>query len=251
MPVDPYADTLRAMLSTIEDTIASGGAPKNWLEFIIANRPKWAAALAAGEAAFHSAQTAPIWRWVRVAGGNRVAVVRGTSMVATVNGVAGLASTLGIPLVVAAGTWVMLGAGYYQARQEIRRKGYMSGFSQGFVTGVLKWNWDQAARVLAMPFVIRKNKFDPVMDREEALGYNEGLRMGWGVGFMVPEYDRWNPTAKDLNFKRAYRIALRRLAGISASGPWSTHPDEARFQQRSYVVYLAAAGLRIGLIVPE
>ena len=221
------------------------------INFVLARRPVWQAQAAAAGFASMSAQTAPLWRWVRVAGPQWTAAARGTSMAATVSGAGGLAVTLGIPIVVAVGSWLMLGVGYYEARKEIRQKGYMTGFSQGFTMGVLKWTWDQAVQRFAKRFVIRRYVWDPVMDREEALGYNEGLIKGWAAGSAVPEtwYD------KDLNKvvdkKKAYRIALRRLANIHADGDWSRNFDEAALQQRNYVIELAGPGLHHGLIVPE
>jgi hypothetical protein len=246
MPIDPYADTLRAAVETVE---SNGGRVMSFVEFVLARRPVWLAQAAAAEFARQAASTAPLWRWVSVAGPQFVETVQGTSMAATASSVAGLATTLGIPIVVAAGSWVMLGAGYYQARQEIRRAGFMSGFSHGFTTGVLNWSFGQAVRLFVKRFVIRRNKFDTVMDREEALGYNEGLIKGWGVGSGVPE--KLFAHRSNQEKKKAYRIALRRLAKRHDSGPWSANEDMARLQQSGYVIELAAAGLRRGLIVPQ
>jgi len=246
MPVNAYADTLRAAVETVE---SSGGQVMNFVEFVLARRPVWLAQAAAAEFARQAASTAPLWRWVSVAGPQFVEAGYGTSMAATVTSVTGLATTLGIPIVAAAGTWIMLGAGYYQARQEVRRTGFMSGFSHGFTTGVLNWNFGQAVQLFVKRFVIRRNKFDPVMDREEALGYNEGLIKGWAAGAGVPEKlfsHRFNEDKK-----KAYRIALRRLANRHDTGSWSRDADEARLQQSGYVIELAAAGMRHGLIVPE
>ena len=250
MGIDPLADTLRAAVETLESMGASNPM-NNFIQFVLERRPVWQAQAAAAGFASQSAQAAPLWRWVRVVGPQWTEAVRGTSMVATVQGAAGLAVTMGIPLVVAVGSWVMLGAGYYQARKEIRQKGYMSGFSQGFTMGVLKWTWEQAVQGFAVKFVIRKNVWDSVMDREEALGYNEGLIKGWAAGSAVWEtwYDK--NQNKVVDKKKDYRIALRRLANIHADGEWSRNPDEARLQQRNYVIELAAAGMRHGLIVME
>ena len=172
-------------------------------------------------------------------------------MTATVQGAGGLAMTMGIPLVAAAGVWVMLGSGYYAARKEVKRRGFMSGFSHGFTTGVLKWKWDHAVSVFAKPFVIRKNAFAPSLDREEALSYNEGLIKGWAAGEGVWEsfYDKSQD--KVIDKKQSYRIALRKLAGRRDSGSWSRDPDRARLQQSSYVIELAGAGIKHGLILPE
>jgi hypothetical protein len=254
--VDPFgatgfADTLLAAVEAGESTAISGGAVGSWIEMVLARRPIWAAQAAALEFAKDSAATAPLWRWVQVAGPLRVEAVRGTSLAATTSGVASLALTLGVPLVAAVGVWVMLGSGYYQARKEIRRKGFMSGFSQGFTMGVLKWDWHQAVQRFAKRFVIRRNAFDSVMDREEALGYNEGLIKGWAAGSAVWEKYYDARLGKVVDKKKAYRIALRRLADRHDSSPWSANEDMARLQQVDYVINLAAAGLKHGLIVPE
>lgn len=245
--VDPFADTLEKVL----ETAVSGGAMQSWIEFVLARRPIWAAQLATAGFVNQAASTAPLWRWIRLPGPLYAEAARGTSMAATVSGATGLATTLGIPLVVAVGSWVMLGAGYYQARQQVRRQGFMSGFAQGFTMGVLKWTWDQAVHRFAKRFVIRKNAFDSVADREEALGYNEGLIKGWAAGNGVPETYYEKSLDKVIDKKKSYRIALRRLAGRTDSGPWSNNEDVARLQQTGYVIELAAAGVRHGLIVME
>src|SRR5262245_12501111 len=157
MPVNAHADTLRAAVETVE---SAGGQVMNFVEFVLARRPVWLAQAAAAEFARQAASTAPLWRWVSVAGPQFVEAGYGTSMAATVASVTGLATTLGIPIVAAAGTWVMLGAGYYQARQEVRRAGFMSGFSHGVTTGGLHWNFGQVVRVLDERTVNRAKKHD-------------------------------------------------------------------------------------------
>jgi hypothetical protein len=56
---------------------------------------------------------------------------------------------------------------------------------------------------------------------------------------------------RDKEVRKAYRIALRRLAGRHDAGAWSQNADEARLQQSGYVIELAAAGVRHGLILAE
>jgi hypothetical protein len=244
--------------------------------------PRALAWRAAQEFMTHARAVTPLWRWVAaetpVAGQNLAVAARGTSLA----GVGGLALTLGVPIVVAVGSWVILGSGYYQARKEVRRKGFMTGFSHGFVTAVHKWTYDQTIDVFLKRFVIRTNVWDPVMDREEALGYNEGLIKGWGVGDAVPEnfirYKRFFPSPysgkntsnewvsdrelaskKDrigmvpvkVDKKKSMRIALRRIAENNFTGSWSRNEDEKYQQQSSYVRDLGGKGLLRGLIVPE
>jgi len=257
MAIDPFGDTLEALLEGAESeagtgggTAASGGAMQSWINMVMSKRPTWVAQQAASEYAKQSASTAPLWRWARVKGPQWNESVRGTSMRATVRGGGDLGMTLGIPVVVAIGVWVMLGANYMLARQEVRRKGFMRGFSQGFTTGILDWKWEQAVRLFAMPFAIRRNSFAPELDREEAMSFNEGLIKGWATGNAVPNnFIMDHLSEKDK--KKIYRIALRQLANRHDSAAWSKDQDEARNQQISYVIQLAGAGLKNGMIVPE
>ena len=53
------------------------------------------------------------------------------------------------------------------------------------------------------------------------------------------------------NAKKAYRIKLRNLADIHGSGRWSRNSDEAYLEQRNYVIELAGAGVRNGVIKAE
>jgi hypothetical protein len=134
------------------------------------------------------------------------------------------------------GVWVALGSGYYEARQIAQQKGALSGFSHGFVAGILKWTWPQ----LRDRFGIRsagKNPWDQGVAVAEAKGYNNGLKTGFGMGNAVPD-----------DAKKAYRIQLRKLTRIHGSGPWSQNADEAYLQQRNYLIDLAAAGVRYGVI---
>jgi hypothetical protein len=239
MAIDPIASTIEALLGSSQGGTAATGPVAEILKGL-ARRPVWIEQIAAHEAAAGARSTAPVWRWVRMRGPMSTVAARGTSMAATVSGAAGLAMTLGIPLVVAVGTWVMLGSGYYLARKRIRQKGTVTGFAQGFVMGVLNWQWHHAWSIFGRPYVVRANSWDARMDVEETLGLNEGLHKGFGLGSATPE-DR----------KKGYRIALRRLAGRHDAGPWSRNSDEAHLQQRNYVLELAGAGVRQGLIVAE
>ncbi len=222
------------------ETIESISTMAQEIAKLIARRPVWIEQIAARELAPLAARTAPVWRWVRIAGPLSNVAVRGTSVGASVAGAGGLALTAGVPIVVAAGVWVMLGSGYYQARQIARQRGHMSGFAQGFTMGVLKWNWDHAVTRFGRRFVVNANAFDPVATREEALGYNKGLLTGFAAGHSTPE-----------PMRKSFRIALRKLAGRTDSGDWARDDDVARLQQVGYVIELAAAGVRHGLIVAE
>ena len=205
---------------------------------IIARRPVWIEQIATRALATAAAETAPIWRWVKLPGPLSTVAARGTSMGASVAGAGGLALTAGVPLVVAAGVWVMLGSGYYQARAQAKRKGVISGFAQGFTMGVLKWEWSHAVSRFGRRYVVNPNAFDPIASKEETVGYNEGLVAGFAAGRATPD-----------PMKKKFRIVLRRLARRTDSGDWSRNDDAARLQQVSYVIDLAGAAVRSGLIV--
>src|SRR5690606_36338285 len=85
-----------------------------------------------------AATTAPVWRTVSATfsywGVPTTVSAGGTSTGATVAGLGAL-GIIGASAVVAAGTWVMLGLGYYEARKWARQQGVLSGFSFGFVAG--------------------------------------------------------------------------------------------------------------------
>ncbi|MBK8913150.1 MAG: hypothetical protein IPM64_00875 [Phycisphaerales bacterium] len=189
-----------------------------------------------------AASTAPVWRAIPYVNPVRgmalpMGSAGGTSSAATVQGLAAL-GIAGVAIAVAAGVWVALGAPYYQAVERARERGFMSGFSQGFVTGVLNWGWHHAASRFGMRRVVLRNHFVPEADRVEAVAHNEGLFVGFALGM-----------GGKAEGKKAFRIALRKLAGRVDDAPWSRDADEARLQQVDYVISLASAGVKHGLIV--
>ena len=132
----------------------------------------------------------------------------------------------------------MIGGAYAEGRRIAGERGALSGFSQGFVMGVLNWQWGTAARLFGKKQAGR-NAFDQGAARAEAEGYNKGLVAGYALGSGAPD-----------NVKKAYRIKLRKLANLHVAGPWSIDADEAYLQQTNYVISLAAAGVNAGLIKP-
>ncbi len=163
-----------------------------------------------------------------------VTMASGGSLIGT--GAGGAVAAGAIPVVTAVGVWVALGSGYYQAREQAKVEESVRGFTQGFVMGVLEWNWDHVVARFQRP-LLRINKFDEQMDVIRVRAYHGGVKSGYGTGTAMPP-----------NAKKAYRIKLRSLAGRRDSGPWSRNSDEARLQQISYVIELAAAGVRGGLL---
>ncbi len=140
-----------------------------------------------------------------------------------------------IPVVAAVGVWVALGSGYYEARQMVKSENTMSGFSQGFVCGLLRWTYDQTLDKFRRPH-LKINAFDEATDDIRVTAYIEGLRMGFIAGLAMPKL-----TAKE------YLKRLRLLANIPlpSAESWRGH------YQRDYVIYLAAAGRRHNLIKAE
>lgn len=187
------------------------------------------------------AATAPVWRTIVIKdtwGSMTVAQKGGASLRATIAG-AGAAGIIVISIAVAVGVYVSLGAGYYEARQRVRARGFMTGYSRGFSAGVLNWKWPMAASrfIARRPYL---NAMDQNAGQMEAAANNEGLFVGFCLGAAAPD-----------EAKKRYRIALRRLARRTDDAAWSRNAERARNEQIDYLVALAGAGLRHGLFAAE
>jgi hypothetical protein len=134
------------------------------------------------------------------------------------------------------GVWVLIGGGYAEGRRIAGEKSGLTGFSQGYVTGILNWPWVTTVNRFAKRQV-GFNSWDRGVAVSEAEGYNKGLVAGYVLGSGAPD-----------NAKKAYRAKLRQLANVHITGAWSSNADEAYLQQTGYVIALAAAGVRYGLI---
>jgi len=139
--------------------------------------------------------------------------------------------------VVAALVWVALGSGYYQARQIVRNEGAMSGFSQGFICGLLRWSYDATLSHFTMPLIMI-DVWDEENNNIRVDAYMDGLRKGFIAGNVVRK-----PVAKELLEK------LRLLGKISqpSSASWTGN----RLVQRNYVIDLAGAARKHGLVKPD
>jgi hypothetical protein len=67
----------------------------------------------------------------------------------------------------------------------------------------------------------------------------------------MPTIDNDVRNGKKALSKKVFRTNLRNLAHPQHTGDWSRNPDMARTQQSHYVIELAGAGIRYGLIVAE
>ena len=140
---------------------------------------------------------------------------------------ADLALTAGVPLSIWVGVYVALGAPYVQAQTLVRNENFVSGFTQGFVTGLLKWQWAHTKA--------RFVRFSPDFNTSGAvdLGFNsanarnEGLRNGYIHASILPD-----------DVKKKILAHLKSLSPSTHAGSWS------RNEQISYVIELAAAGRR-------
>ena len=155
-----------------------------------------------------------------------ISKLRAASIVA---GGGGLALTLGVPMGAWVGVWAALGAPYAQATALVRNENFQSGFSQGFVTGLLKWDWSHT--------VARFGKFSPGVNTvDSSLGFvasnafNGGLRTGYEHAHLLDD-------AK----KKEILGQLKSASPNTKAGNWS------RLDQISYVIDLAAAGRKNSL----
>lgn len=138
-----------------------------------------------------------------------------------------LGTTLVLPLQIWVEVYVMLGAPYRKAQILVRNENFVSGFSQGFVTGLLRWDWPQTRSRFA--------RFSPDFNTSGAfdLGFisanarNEGLRNGYIHASLFPDI-----------VKKKILSLLRSGSPGTQAGNWS------RNEQISFVIELAAAGRR-------
>ena len=204
-----------------------------------------AAVAGVGSLFFYAARPDAFAAWTRQmmtlytieTGTTGVTMGSGGSLIGT--GAGGAFAAGAIPVVVMVGVWVALGSGYYEAREQAKVAESKSGFAHGFVMGILEWKWAHLANNFQRPF-LRINKVDEQMDVIRVRSYHGGLKTGFGAGSALPAEAR-----------KGYRIALRKLAGRRDSGQWSRNQDDARNQQISYVIDLAAAAVRSGVIKPQ
>jgi hypothetical protein len=147
-------------------------------------------------------------------------------------GGAGAVVAVALPVIAMVGVFMALGAGYAEARAAVRNESTMSGFSQGFVMGLLGWEWRHAVD----RFGVRSatpTPFDEALGYIKANAYNGGMRAGFEAA------SKLSP-----DMKKAYLREIRKLAGPRGTTNWS------RLDQISYVIELGAVA-RVHFLRPE
>jgi hypothetical protein len=194
---------------------------KKWLESPTVKR--WFALDAAREAAAAAAAEA------RLAAG--MAKLRTASLAM---GAADLAVTAGLPLATWVGVFVAMGAPYDEARTLVRHQKFLSGFSQGFVTGILNWQWPQAVSRFFNFGPGNLNPFDASLSYIGANSYNDGLRAGYIHARSLGE-----------DVRQAFLRKLRSRSPLARAGRWD------RQDQIGYVIDLASAGIAAHIFRPD
>lgn len=153
------------------------------------------------------------------AAGSGIAVAS-TSAVVTA---AGLGVAVAGPVLGMVGTFMALGSGYEEAREAIRNEAIQSGFSQGFVAGILRMSPGTVSSLFGRHGVIHRNDFDPEADAIEAKAYNKGLVAGYALA----------NTATDEQ-KKSFVLEIRKYTGRVDAGDWGDR------EKIDYVITYAA-----------
>ena len=135
-----------------------------------------------------------------------------------------------LPLTVWSGVWRALGVGYEQAREAAREDNFTWGFAEGYVMGLLGWQWHQVASRFGRYGVIRVHQTDEALNVIRVNAYNAGLKLGFAVASVLPS-----------TTKKASLSGTRKYGNTRAPATWT------RNDQISYVIELAAAFRKRGM----
>lgn len=86
-----------------------------------------------------------------------------------------------------AGVFMALGSGYQAATEEVRNENSLTGFTHGYVMGLLGWSWHSAVNHFGRHFVVRISTTDAGNDVVRVNAYNRGLRAGFFYATPLPE----------------------------------------------------------------
>jgi hypothetical protein len=136
-----------------------------------------------------------------------------------------------LPIAAEIATFVALfGAPYWAAEAAYREENTAGGFSQGFVAGLLAWDWGQLVDRFGRRY-LHINPSDEEMNRIRVVAYNLGLEAGYALADGLSD-----------DAKKKYLSAIRKRAHEPMPEHWG------RNEQISYVIALATAALRYGVL---
>ena len=147
-----------------------------------------------------------------------------------VGSAAGLAIGVVGPVLGVAGVFMALGSGYEEAREAIQNEATASGFSQGFVAGLLNMSPGTVKSLFGQQAPISRHPSDPDSDVLEMHAYNRGLVAGYAMANQIPPDD-----------KKAYVFEIRAFTGHVDAGDW-TDRDKINY------VITYAAKLRLNFL---
>lgn len=126
-----------------------------------------------------------------------------------------------VPVIGMAGVFAALGSGYLGARDEVRKENMASGYSQGFITGLLDWEWSHVIDKFGRHGVIRINKMDEATDEIRVKAHTASLRLGFYIA-----------KKSSSEQKKAYLRGIKNFANANP-GNWT------RNEQITYVIDLS------------
>jgi hypothetical protein len=123
-------------------------------------------------------------------------------------------------------TWVggivaIFAAPWWAAEAAIKEENFQTGFSQGYVMALLRWEWSQVRDRFARLYVLNIYE-DNELNVTWVQAYNTGLVSGYRFGKSLSDQS-----------KNTYLKSLRKLAGHPSAGNWT------RQDQISFVISLA------------
>ena len=124
--------------------------------------------------------------------------------------VAGLGLAVAGPTLGLVGTFLALGSGYAEAREEIQNEAVASGFSQGFVAGILNMSPGTVSSLFAQHGVIPNHPGDRDADVLEMKARNRGVV----AGYVLAE----SATAEQ---KKSFVFEIRKFTGEISPGNWT------------------------------
>lgn len=127
------------------------------------------------------------------------------------------------PVLGLVGAFLALGSGIHAAREEIENEAVLSGFSRGFICGLLNMSPTTVKSLFAQHGLGQRNPMDPGSDPLEMRSYNKGVVAGYAMGSQ--------PSSQD---KKAFLFEIKPFTGNLGGGAWGDR------EKIDYVVTYAA-----------